>query len=125
MRTTVSARRRGEALFFGEDVHGALYALFHHGAGDLIRLLYIAHEVIVVGAASAAAYEFSKAVIATSAGKKTGRSELAADIRVQLSLVHVAHVKIPVARKLVAGIDVAVRRDGKIFVAGAAGGHAL
>ncbi len=46
-----------------EGVHSALDTLFHHFAGYGIRYVYVAHKVIVVGAAAAAADKFCEAVL--------------------------------------------------------------
>ena len=102
-------------------MHSALYAFFHHNAGHVIRLFYVAAEVVVVCAATAAAYEFCKAVFAALAGEQAGRGKARTDIAAELAFKHVAHIKIFVARELVAGINIAVRHHRKIFVARAAG----
>lgn len=106
-------------------MHTALYTLFHHIAGNAVRLVHIAGEVIIVCTASAAANEFGKAAFAVLTRKKTVGGELFADLPVESAVVHVAHKKIFIAGKLVTGINVAVRHDGKIFVAGTAGGNFL
>lgn len=79
--------------------------------------------MIIVRAASARTDKLCKAVLAAFTRKKTVRCELAADSSVELTIVNVAHKKIFIARKLVTGVNIAVRNDGKIFVARAAGGN--
>ena len=106
-------------------MHAVLYALSHHLAGDLVRVVDVAVEVIVVRAAPAAAYVLREAAVAFFAGEQAGIAELRADLFVELSFKDAAHAEISVPRKLMAGIDIPVRHDGKILVARAAGGNAL
>ena len=106
-------------------MHAALYALFHHFAGDGIGLLYVAAEVIIVCAASAAADEFGKALVAVAASEQAGRGKFFAYPTIQRAFVHIAHSERGVTRKLVAGVDVAVGHHRKIFVARTARRYAL
>ena len=106
-------------------MHRALDALLHHGAGHLVRLVYIAVEMVIVGVAAARADKFRKAVPAFFSREQTGIFEFFPDVGTGDPLIDAAHVKILVPRKLVAGIEVAAGDDGKILVARAARRHAL
>ena len=72
-------------------MHTALYALFHHRTGYGIGFIDVAHKVIVVCAATAAAYEFSETAVAILAREKTVFGNAFADIRLRNTLSYVAH----------------------------------
>ena len=114
-----------ERFFGGENVHGELDALFHHFASHLVRLVDIAVEVIVVGVAAARTDELGKAVLALFTREQAGVFELLPNFRMHDALLYVAEIELGIARELMAGVQIAVWHDGKIFVARAAGGDAL
>ena len=101
-------------------MHSAFYAFFHHCAGYGIRLINAACAIIIVCAAASAANILCKAIPAALAREKTAFCKLRADFRVQPALVNIAHIKFFIARKLVAGVNIAVWHNGKVFVSGAA-----
>ena len=103
-------------------MHRALDALLHHGAGHLVRLVYIAVEMVIVGVAAARADKFRKAVPAFFSREQTGIFEFFPNLRPSDPVAHVSHIEILVPRELVTGIEIAVRNDGKVFVSGPAGG---
>lgn len=79
-------------LFFAcENVHTALYALFHHFAGHFVRLVDVALEIIIISRASAAANKLSKTISAVLSRKQTGRREFFPYIFIENAVEHVAH----------------------------------
>ena len=101
-------------------MHSALDALFHHSAGYLVGFVYIPFAVIVVCVAPAAANIFCETVFAALAREQTAFGKFRADALVKFALVHVAHKEVFIPRELVAGINIAVGHNRKIFVARAA-----
>ena len=106
-------------------MHTALDAFFHHCAGNFIRRVHIAREVVIVCAAASAANEFCKTIIALFPCKKTVFGKLISDTAIFYAVFDVAQKKIFVACKLMAGINIAVRHNRKIFVARSAGGNSF
>ena len=115
-------------LFFarfshGENVHRALDPLFHHRASHAVRFFDVAVIMVIIGVATARTDEFGETVAAFFPREQTASRKFFAQRAVQFPLEHVSHPPFRIARKLMAGIDVAVRDDGKILVARAAGGN--
>ena len=106
-------------------MHSAFHALFHHCAGNFVRLVNIPIEVVIVRAATARANEFCKAVFAFFTREQTRIFELFTKLGSGDTFAHAAHFKLGIACKLLAGIQVAVGGDGKIFVAGPASRNAF
>ena len=104
-------------------MHAALYALFHHGAGCLIRFIYVTLEMIIIGRATAAANKFCKTVAALLTRKQTRSGEFFPYFSVENAVVNVAHQKIFVTGKLMARINIAVGNYRKILVARSARGN--
>lgn len=78
-------------FFVRQCVHSAFYTLFHHSASYGIGFVHIARKVIIVCAATAAANEFRKAILAVLAREKTGICEFFPYGFVQNPVKHIAH----------------------------------
>ena len=109
--------RRLYEFFRCQNVHSTLHPLFHHRAGRFVRLVNVAVEMIVVCATTARTNKFRKAVFAFFTREKAGIFEFFANIGAGNALVYATHFKRAVPRKLMAGIQIAVGDNGKIFVA--------
>ena len=53
-------------------MHSALHSFFHHFAGNLVRLVDVAVEMVIVCATTARANKLRKAVFAFFTGEQTG-----------------------------------------------------
>ena len=106
-------------------MHRAFDTLFHHTAGNLIGIVDIPVVVVIVGIATTRANEFCEAITAFFTGEQARVFELFTDIRAHNPLGYAAHTEFVVSDKLMAGVQIAVRGNGEILVAGTARGNTL
>ena len=106
-------------------MHRTLNALFHHCARRLIRLVDIAVEMIVVRTTSARTDEFGETVFAFLSRKQARILEFFSQIRSFNARKHTAHSEFFIPCKLMAGIQIPVRRHREIFVPRTARRNAL
>ena len=106
-------------------MHGALHAFFHHSARRFVRVVNVAVEVIVIRAAAARANELCKAIFAFFTGEQARIFKQLSRVFARNAFVYAAHADFFVPCKLMAGIQIAIRRNRKIFVARPASGYAF
>ena len=82
-------------------------------------------EVVRIGRTASAAVEPGIAVPALFLGIDIAELELVPHRRIHDALIHIAQLEVLQARELMAGVNVSVRRNGKILCSGTAAGQTL
>ena len=106
-------------------MHRAFDTLFHHCASHFVRIVNIAVVVIIVRVTSARADKFRKAIPTFFTGEQAGIFKLFPNVRTDDALAYAPHTEVGIPYKLMAGIQIAVGRNGEILVACAARGNPL
>ena len=97
-----------------------LESLLFESTRELVRLKDSVVILHVIGVAAAAAIKFRPTFLAFLFGENVRCGEFRFHLMIKTAVMDIAHLFFGNTRKLVAGINVAVRCDGDIFVAAAA-----
>ena len=97
-----------------------LQTLALHCAGHLVGPCYVAIDKQIGCGASAAAIKPRPALPAGGTGIDILLGKLSRNLHIKGAVIDAAHAELLFSHKLVAGVDVSVRRDGHILAASAA-----
>ena len=91
----------------------------------MVGRFYVVVDEQIGSAAAAGTVEFRPAVRAFVPGVDIEPGKFFGDLQIESLIVNIAHAVLLLAHELVAGIDIALRRDGHVFAPGAAAADPL